>query len=282
MIVITGAGGRLGGAVVAELLERTGGAGLRISTTRPEALGELADRGVEVVRGDYDDAASLRAAFDGADRVLLVSAPRHGESALDAHRTAIHAASAAGVGRLFYTSHVGADPLSPFPPAVTHAATEVMLRESGIAFTALRNGFYVDTPLRLLRSAAEHGVLRVPSEAPVSWTAHRDLAPGIASLLLDDTVSDPAITLTSGEALDLEGLAPIASAVLGSPIRVERLSDDEYAAELVGAGMPDAAVSMMLGIFRASRQRRLGIVDPTLGTLLGRPTTPLAELLGEE
>lgn len=281
MIVITGAGGRLGGAVVAELLERTDADRIRVSTTRPEALGALADRGVQIVRGDYDDPASLRSAFDGADRVLVVSAPRHGSAALDAHRCAVDAAVDAGVGRLFYTSHVGADALSPFPPAVTHASTEVMLRESGLPFTALRNGFYADTPVRLLHAAAESGVLRAPLDAPVSWSAHRDLAPGIASLLLDEAVDDSAVNLTAGEALDLEALAGVASSVLDRPIRVERVSDDDYAAGLRAAGVPELGVAMTLGIFRASRQRHLGIVDPTLSAILGRPTTSLAQLLRE-
>ncbi|WKK72173.1 NAD(P)H-binding protein [Rathayibacter oskolensis] len=282
MIIVTGAGGRLGGAVVDALLERTDSSAVGVSTTRPDELSALADRGVRVRRGDYDDPESLASAFEGADRVLVVSAPRHGTAALDAHRVAIEAARTAGVGRVVYTSHVGSDALSPFPPAVTHATTETMLRDSGLPFTAVRNGFYADTPLRLLRTAAESGVLRVPVDAPVSWTFHRDLAPGIASLLLDDSLAEQVVTLTSERAADLAELAATASAVLGRPIRHETVGDDEYVAGLVAAGVPEFGAAMLLGIFRASRQRRLGIVDPALGELLGRPTTTLEEALAGE
>ncbi|KQQ05395.1 MULTISPECIES: NmrA family NAD(P)-binding protein [unclassified Rathayibacter] len=282
MIIVTGAGGRLGGAVVDALLERTDPSTVGVSTTRPDELAALTDRGVRVRRGDYDDPGSLASAFEGADRVLIVSAPRHGAAALDAHRVAIEAARAVGVGRVLYTSHVGSDALSPFPPAVTHAATETMLRDSGLAFTALRNGFYADTPLRLLRTAAGTGVLSAPVDAPVSWTFHRDLAPGIASLLLDESLAEPVVTLTSGRAWSLAELAVTASAALGRPIRHEQVSDDEYVAGLTAAGVPDFGAAMMLGIFRASRQRRLGIVDPALGDLLGRPTTSLEEALAED
>ncbi|GAA4265322.1 NAD(P)H-binding protein [Frondihabitans peucedani] len=281
MIVVTGAGGRLGGAVLTELLERIEPSDLGVSTTRPEEFGELAERGVRVRRGSFDDPASLRESFAGADRLLVVSAPRQGSEAVDAHRTAIDAARDAGVGRLFYTSHVGADSLSAFPPTVTHAATEVLLAESGVPFTSLRNGFYADTPLRLLQGAAETGELRVPVDAPVSWTQHRDLAPGIASLLVDESVTDPAINLTAEAAFDLDTLADIASEALGRRISVTHLGDDEYRAELTAAGTPALGVTMMLGIFRASRQRHLGIVDPALARLIGRPTTSLVDTIRE-
>jgi NAD(P)H dehydrogenase (quinone) len=281
MIVVTGAGGRLGGAVVAALLERMPAQEIGVSTTAPEKLSALTEAGVRVRRGDYDDAATLRDAFEGADRVLLVSAPRIGDGAVAAHRAAISAAAAAGVGRLLYTSHIGADALSPFPPATTHAATEVLLTGSGIPFTALRNGFYADTPVRLLQGAAASGELRVPADAPVSWTTHEDLAPAIAALLLDPALEEPVVNLTAGEAFDLAELVEVASGTLGHDIRHVVLSDDEYRDELLATGAPEMAAVMTLGIFLAARQRRLGIVDPALARLIGRPATDLRGVIAE-
>ncbi len=263
MIVVTGVGGRLGGAVLAALLERVDPAEVGVSTTRPDQLQNLSRRGVRVRRGTFDDPESLRDAFDGADRVLVVSAPRQGAAAVEAHRVAMEAARDRGVSRIFYTSHVGADALSAFPPAVTHAATEVMLRDSGMAFTALRNGFYADTPIRLLKTAAESGELRVPADAPVTWTMHRDLGPGIAELLLDPSYDDRAVNLTGGQAVDMAALAKTASELLDQPIRHVPISDDDYAAELRAAGVPELGVTMTLGIFQASRQRHFEITDPT-------------------
>lgn len=279
MIVVMGAGGRLGGAVVSSLLERVEPDEVGVSTTRPEELQHLAERGVRVRRGDFDDADALRHAVEGAERLLLVSAPRVGDAAVEAHRTAIDAAREAGVSRVLYTSHVGADALSPFPPAVTHASTETILRDSGVAFTALRNGFYADTPIGLLRAAAETGELRVPADGPVSWTQHRDLGPGIAALLLDADLDETAVNLTAGSARTMAELAETASTVLDRPIAHTTVSDQQFAEQLRSGGAPDIAVTMSLGLFRASRQRRLGIVDPALATLIGRPTTPLEEAL---
>ncbi len=279
MIVVTGAGGRLGGAVVEQLLDRLPPQEIGVSTTDPARQAGLTDRGVRVRRGDYDDPESLRDAFEGADRVLVVSAPRMGEAALAAHRAAFAAAQQTGVGRILYTSHVGSDPLSPFPPAVTHAATEVLLRDTGTPFTAVRNGFYADTPVRLLQRAVESGVLRAPVDAPVSWTVHEDLAPAIAALLTDPEPLEPVVTLTASEAVDLAALAGVAAEVTGRPVRHQVVGDDEYRDGMVAEGMPPFAAEMGLNILRASRQGRFGIVDPTLERLIGRPATRITDVV---
>src|SRR4051812_29393754 len=120
MIVVTGATGLLGGAVVERLLARQPAEEIGVSVRDPAKAQALADRGVRVRRGDYDDAASLAHAFDGAGQILLVSAAATGEVALRQHRTAIDAARAAGVRRIVYTSHMGANPASAFAPMPDH------------------------------------------------------------------------------------------------------------------------------------------------------------------
>ena len=133
--------------------------------------------------------------------------PRCGSTA-----PAIDAARAAGVRRVVYTSHMGANPLSAFAPMPDHAATEAMLQESGLAFTALRNGFYASSGLMLLGHARETGEVVAPEDGPVSWTDHADLAEAAAIALTEDGVDGPTPPLTGSEAVDLAGLA-------GSPPR---------------------------------------------------------------
>ena len=99
------------------------------------------------------------------------------------HRTAIEAATAAGVERIVYTSHMGANAASPFAPMPDHAATEAALRDSGVAYTALRSGFYATSGIMLMGRALETGTLAAPEDGPVSWTAHADLAEAAALAL---------------------------------------------------------------------------------------------------
>src|SRR4051794_10406943 len=157
MIVVTGATGRLGGALVEQLRKRLPADGIGVSVRGPAKAAALTEQGVRVRHGDFDDAGSLLDAFEGAEQVLLVSAATTGEAALRQHRTAIDAAAQAGVQRIVYTSHMGTNPASPFAPMPDHAATEAMLQESGLAFTALRNGFYASSGRMLLGRAPETG-----------------------------------------------------------------------------------------------------------------------------
>ncbi len=282
MIVVTGATGKLGSAVVERLLARVPAGEIGVSVRDPNKASGLADRGVRVRRGDFDDAASLAAAFSGAEQLLLVSSATTGETALRLHRTAIDAARAAGVRRIVYTSHMGSNPASPFAPMPDHAATEALLQDSGLAFTALRNGFYTSSGRMLLGHALETGEVAAPEDGPVSWTAHDDLAEAAAIALTDegrlDGVTPP---LTGSAAVDLAGLAAIAAEVTGRPITRTVVSDAQYRDQLVGHGVPEPAADMLVGLFAASRQGEFAAVDPALERLLGRPPLTVREVLAK-
>ena len=246
-----------------------------MSVRDPAKAAALADRGVRVRRGDYDDAASLAHAFEGADQLLLVSAPATGETALRQHRTAIDAARRAGVRRVVYTSHMGANPASAFAPMVDHAATEALLDDSGLAFTALRNGFYAASGRMLLGRAFETGEVAAPADGPVSWTAHDDLADAAAIVLTEEgRFEGPTPPLTGSAALDLAGLAEEA---LGRPIRRTVLTDAQYREAL-----PEPVAELLLGMFAASRAGEFAAVDPTLGELLGRPPLTVRDVLAKD
>jgi len=279
MIIVSGANGQLGRAVAERLLERVPAARIGVSVRDPEKARGLAERGVRVRRGDFDDAASLADAFEGASQVLIVSVNSHGESAVRQHRAAIDAARAAGARRILYTSHMGANPVSSFAPMVDHAATEAALRDSGVPFTALRNGFYAATAAYLLGAALQTGELAVPEDGPVSWTTPADLAEAAAVALTEESFDGVSPDLTASEAVDMAGVAAIASELVGRPIRRVVVSAADYTAGLVAHGVPAPAADMFLGIFAASRQGDFAHVDPTLARLIGRPPMPVRDVL---
>lgn len=280
MIIITGANGKLGRATVDQLLSRTSAENIGVSVRDPEQARDLAALGVRVRRGEFDDAASLAHAFEGASKVLIVSSNTGGDRTVQQHQTAIDAAGAAGAGRLYYTSHAGADLISAFPPARSHAATELALRDSGVPFTALRNGFYVDTAVMLVQTALRTGELRAPRDGPMNYTAHPDLAAATAAALLDDDLDDTILTLTGPAAIDAAELAALASDLAGREVKRVVVSDDEFRAGLVAQGLPEPRAAMMLGMFVAARQGGFSRVDPTLARLIGRPAASVQDVLG--
>lgn len=282
MIVVTGASGHLGRAILLELLQRAPGLPLGASVRDPRKAADLAARGVRVRRGDYRDPQSLTDAFEGASQMLLISsdAEARGGDAVAEHGNAIAAAKAAGVGRILYTSHMGANAGSKFLPMHTHAATEDLLAASGLPFTALRNGFYAESALGLLSGVEATHELVAPEDGKVAWTDHADLAAAAAAILIDEGRFDgPTPPLTGSAALDLADLAAIASDVLGHGVMRRMVPDEAFKAGLIAGGLPEGYAAMLLGLHEASRRGEFAAVDPTLEALIGRPPIAMRQVL---
>jgi NAD(P)H dehydrogenase (quinone) len=279
MIVVSGATGQLGSAVVAGLLDRVPAEQVGVSVRDPEKAAGLARRGVRVRRGDFADPGSLAAAFEDATRVLVVSTDGTGDTAVRHHTTAIEAAAAAGAERVVYTSQMGANPASPFPPMPDHAATEAALMATGIPFTSLRNGYYAASALLFLGDAVQTGELVLPADGPVAWTTHADLAEAAVHALTADDLDGITPPLTGDEAVDMAGVAAVASQVTGRPIQRVVVSDDDYRDRLRARGLPERLTDLLTGMFAASRQGHFATTDPTLRRVLGRPATPLVDAL---
>ena len=281
MIVVTGATGALNGATVDHLLERVPAGEIALAVRDVAKARRFAERGIEVRQGDYADPASLPAAFDGADQLLLVSSNDPGADAVSLHRNAIDAAVAVGVGRILYTSHQGAAPDTPFSPGRDHAATERLLAASGTAWTSLRNGFYAHSLAWLAGPWRETGVITVPGDGPVSWTAREDAAEAAAVILTSPVAHDGPVTLTAGSAPTFEEIAGTASELVGRTIERAVVAEDEWLAAHVAAGQPEFLARFLLGMYQAAAAGFFAGVDPALGTLLGRAPRTVRSFLAE-
>ncbi|WP_435015799.1 NAD(P)H-binding protein [Tundrisphaera sp. TA3] len=280
MIIITGATGQLGRAVLEGLLVRGPAGGIVASVRNPADAASFAERGVQVRAGDFARPDDLATAFEGAEQVLIVSVNRFGGEAIRMHRAAIDAARAAGAKRVLYTSHMGARADSPFAPSADHAATESYLAEGGKPFTSLRHGFYAESAWHLVGRGFETGEIRVPEDGPVSWTARADLAEADAAVLDEegslDGISPP---LTGPEAFTMADLAEIASELTGREFKRVTVTDDRWRDATVAQGVPEPMADMLLGFYRAARRGDLAAVDPTLGRLLERPPLSMRDVL---
>lgn len=280
MIVVTGATGPLGRAVVQHLLQRVPADQVGASVRDPAKAADLAARGVRVRRGDFAEPETLAAAFAGAAQVLVVSVDQLGAAARRLHRAAITAARAAGARRVLYTSHMGARADSPFAPARDHAAAEAVLAAGGAPFTALRHGFYAESALHLIGHGLEAGEIRAPEDGPVSWTARADLAAADAILLAEEgRLGGVTPPLTAPEAFTMTDLAAIASELTGREIRRVTLSDDTWREEMIAHGTPAPVAEMLLGMYQAARRGDFAAVDPTLEALLGRRPQTMRDVL---
>jgi uncharacterized protein YbjT (DUF2867 family) len=281
MIVITGATGALNGATVEHLLDRIPAGQIGVSVRDVAKAQHFADRGVRVRRGSYDDPGTLLDSFEGAEQVLLVSSNDPGSDAVSLHRVAIETAVAAGARRILYTSHQGAGLGSPFVPARVHAETEAILADSGVAWTALRNGFYAHSLDWMLGPWQESGVIAAPADGPASWTERGDVAEAAAVILAGDRPFDGPVTLTARAAVTFDEIAGIASELTGRDIARVVMDDEKWVAERVASGNPEFMARLLLQFFQAAREERFAGVDPLLGDLLGRQPRTVRDLLAE-
>jgi uncharacterized protein YbjT (DUF2867 family) len=270
MIIVTGATGALNGATVDHLLERLPASEIAVAVRDTAKAERFAQRGVEVRRGDYADLDSLPAAFAGADQLLLVSSNDRTADATSLHRAAIDAAVTAGVKRILYTSHQAAAPDNPFLPGRDHFATEQLLADSGIAWTSLRNGFYAHSIQWLAGPWHETGVIAVPGDGPVSWTAREDAAKAAAVILASPGVYDGPTTLTAPAAPTFAELAEIASELSGRTIRYQQVDERDWAAAQAAAGQPEHMTRFLLGFYQAAQRGFFAGIEPLVSELLGR------------
>ncbi|MEV4408948.1 NAD(P)H-binding protein [Actinoplanes sp. NPDC049598] len=273
MIVVTGATGALNGATVEHLLKLVPAERIGVSVRDVAKAQHFADRGVRVRRGSYEEPAALRQSFEGADQVLLVSSSDPHADAVSLHRAGIEAAVAAGARRILYTSHQGAGLDSPFHPARDHAATEALLAESGVAWTSLRNGFYMHSLEWMLGPWSESDTIAVPADGPMSWTDRADAAEAAAVILAGERAFDGPVTLTGTSAVTYDDVA----AMLGVGRVV--LGDEEWVAAQTARGVPEFMARFMLTTYQAAREGRFAGVDPALTELLGREPRTVADFV---
>ncbi|MFH8984256.1 NAD(P)H-binding protein [Streptomyces varsoviensis] len=281
MIVVTGATGGLGGTTVEHLLKRVPADQIAVSVRDTAKARHLADRGVRVRQGSYEDPAALRDSFAGADQVLLVSGNDPAADIVGLHRNAIEAAVAAGARRILYTSQHGAAPGNPYGPSDFHIATEAILADSGVAWTALRNAAY--GPLgQVLGPWQQTGEIAQPQDGPVPYTDRADIAEATAIILAGTRSYDGPVDLTAPTAVTFDDFAEIASDLTGRTIKRTVVDDDQWVAAQLANGWPEQLARLMFTWYQAARAGYFAEASPLLTELLGRAPRTVADRLAAD
>jgi len=280
MIIVTAASGQLGRLVIQQLLQRVPAGQIVAAVRDVNKVADLAAQGVQVRHADYTDPASLDVAFQGASKILLISSNDLGQRVAQ-HRNVIDAAVRARVSLLAYTSLLHAD-TSTMALAVEHRATEAALLASGLPYSLLRNGWYVENYTGSLAAALAHGALvGGAGEGRIAAAARADYAEAAAVVLTSTQAPAAIYELAGDQAFTLAELAAEVSLQSGKTIPFQNLPQQAYAELLKNVGLPAAMAEL---IADADAQTALGALDDrsgTLGRLLGRPTATLAAAVRE-
>ncbi|VCU70286.1 Quinone oxidoreductase 2 [Pigmentiphaga humi] len=278
MIAVTGSTGQLGRLVVQELVGRVG-AGQVVALARSvDKAREVLPAGVQVRRADYADAASLDAALHDVDKLLLISSSEVGQR-VPQHQAVVDAARRAGVNFIAYTSLLHADS-SPLALGNEHVATEAAVRASGIPFALLRNGWYTENYAQALPGAVERGVLAgCAGDGRIASASRSDYAAAAAAVLTQEGMAGKVFELAGDEAYTLAEFAAEAARRSGRPVSYQNLAEPAYKALLVQAGLPEAVSDLLADSDAGAAKGGLFDEGHALSGLIGRPTTPYAEVV---
>jgi NAD(P)H dehydrogenase (quinone) len=275
MIAITGATGQLGHLVLQNLLKTTAASQIVAIVRNPAKAEALSQQGIVVRQADYTDEAAFTAALQGVDKLLLISSSEVGQRTPQ-HRNVIHAAKAAGVKFIAYTSLLHADK-SPLGLHVEHVETEKMLADSGIPYALLRNGWYTENYLASAPPALEHGVfIGAAGDGKIASATRADYA-AAARVIAEEGHAGKVYELAGDEAWTLSELAAALSKQSGKNVVYQNLSEADFAAALKSVGLPAGLADMLADSDVGAAKGGLFDDSRTLSALIGRPTTPLAE-----
>jgi NAD(P)H dehydrogenase (quinone) len=276
---VTGASGPFGHHAVSGLIEAGVAPGNIVAVVRtPSKVADLAEQGVQVRVGDYSDPASLTAALTGVDTLLLVSSSEVGQR-VEQHSNVIDAAAGAGVSRIVYTSAPRAD-TTELVLAPEHKATEAALRASGIAFTILRNGWYIENYLGQLEQYRATGeIVGAAGDGLVSGATRADFAEAAVTALIQPGHENAVYELGGAPAFTMTELAAALSSATGTTIVYRDVTPEENIAILEGVGLDAGTAGFVTALDVATKRGDLFIETGDLQRLLGRESTPLAEAI---
>jgi NAD(P)H dehydrogenase (quinone) len=280
---ITGANGRLGRAVAAELAARGLAGEVRLITRDPSQVADLAELGFTVRAADFGEPATLEQALQGVDALLLISATGPAHERIPLHRNAIDALAGAGVSRVVYTSRVAPRAVSAYPFAAIHEDSEGRLRTSGTGWTFLRNNEYAENLGPWLKEAAATGVLRFGAKGPIAFVTRADVVEAAVLALATDGHDETIYELSGPESLDRARLAAALSSAIGRSVAAPDTSREEYGAVLESQGRPPFIVDMGKGLYEASAAGEWATTTPPdVVRLLGHPLTSVSEYIRRE
>jgi NAD(P)H dehydrogenase (quinone) len=276
MIGVTGAGGHLGRLVIESLLGNVSASEIVAVVRNPEKAGDLASKGVVVRAGDYSKPETLAPAFSGIDKLLLISGNEVGKRVAQ-HSAAATAAKQAGAKLLAYTSLLHAD-RSPLLLGEEHRQSEAAVKASGVPFVLLRNSWYNENYVNAVKQAVKLGVHHGCSgEGRISAATRADYAAACATVLTaKDDPSGRTYELAGDEGFTLAQFAAEIARLSGKPVRYENLSEADYKAVLVKAGLPEAAAGFFANTDSGISKGALYDDSRQLSGLIGRPTTPIS------
>jgi uncharacterized protein YbjT (DUF2867 family) len=278
VILVTGATGLVGGAVVGQLAAQ--GVPLRALVRSPEKAAALAGPTVETFVGDFARPETLGPALQGVTRALLIS--HHDVRQVELQGNFVEAARRAGHVHVVKLSGLGTAPGSPLGSGRWHAETEAQIRDAGLPWTFLHPPYFMQNLLRSAPAVAAHGVLTAAmQEGRIAMVDARDVAAVAAAALTGSGHTGQTYVITGPEALSHAMVAAILSEAVGRRIVYRDIEPDALREQLVAAGTPPWLVDVRMEFTSVLRRGFAAAVSDTVFRTTGHEPRTFAAFAAE-
>ena len=256
-IVVTTPTGNVGSRVVRLLLQA--GVRPRVLVRDPARLDAQTRERVDVRRGDLTDAAFVRTAISGARTVFWVDPTPHTdddpiETSVRTASGVVDAARAGDVARVVLLSSIGAEKRGGAGHIDALARIEEQLDATGADTLHLRCGYFFTNLLMDVEDLRRGELTTARPDKPLPWVDPRDIGDVVAARLLNEDWKGRIVQAVHGpEDLSDRQIAQILTEVLGRPIRLRVIGDDETRAALTSAGLPARTVEAIVGMTAGTR-----------------------------
>ncbi|MDB5046076.1 MAG: Male sterility domain protein [Deinococcus sp.] len=278
MLLITGAAGQLGTAVIQHLLTKMPAQQIAGLVRDEQKARALRDQGIDIRVGDYDDPASLDRAMQGIDRVLLIAGTDE-HKRVQQHQNVVDAAQRAGVGCLAYTSRDLKDRDSLANRLmVGHFQTEDLIKASGLNYILFRNILYMDFIANVVgEQAFETGIQLPTGQGRVAFALRSELGEGMANALIDSDGENRTYHFTGSQAFSFADVASTLTELSGRDVTYTAVEPEAFERQLTEKGMPDFLAQRITGFLTDIKQGQEDHVRPDLEHFLGRTPASLKD-----
>ena len=282
MILVTGATGHLGSAVVSHLLKNTAASNIVAFARDENKANHLREKGIEVRLGTYDNISSLDLAMQGIEKVLLISG--NGPTRLQQHKNVVAAAKKAGIKHIVFTTIALKDmktaAIRPLMGDLYQA--EDYIKESGLTYTVLRNTLYSGaTPLFGGEKVINTGIYLPTGNGKVPFALRREMGEAAANILIQNGHENQTYQITASELYSYGDVANELSALSGRTVNFTDADPVTFPKRLKELGLPDIVVMLVTGFSADIKNHQFEIVTRDMEKLLGRKPASLKEGLKE-
>ncbi|GGB78663.1 SDR family oxidoreductase [Dyadobacter sediminis] len=277
-ILVTGATGALGSAVIETLLNKIPASSIVILTRNKENQLSFQEKGFKAYSGSFEDSASLDKSMQEVDRVLLISAGDEGDR-IKQHRNVVDAAIRAGVSDIAYTSRSLRDSASLHNPLMAdHFATEEYIRRSGLRHTIFRNALYLDViPLFVGKQVFEHGIVQSAGDGRIAFALRKEMGEAIAHVMSDEVFENHVYRFTGEEAFTFYDVARALTELSGREVKYTPVESVSFEKLLIQKGVPSTTARKIIDFNADIRNGQESGVSADLTRKLGRPAASLRE-----